>query len=792
MKKLTAAFKQLVQAIRQKWISQTRILLTVLLIVATLFHELVLEKFDNWITQPILSTIKSGQFSDWFWSVFLMSTILSIINIRSRRFFYSRYWFPAGILFLITFMYFRWTGDRYTFASFKHWQHIKYADVFAFVVAIFAFSYFPKQKSKPLETNDAELKQIQVMMQSYLSMDTNYALLLNGRRGTGKTHFVKNKLLTQISRTKLDLIANENYIPVYISLFGLKSVDEIYAQLSLGLRPYLSRADVPSDSYLAKLILRGMLNITRVGNLDDYLKDLKVSQKNSINIGSFVIIFDDIDRISKDLPISELIGFINTMVEHENNKVIIVADEDAITDQDLYKEVREKTIGSVVEYPDNFETAYDEIIQVKYQITATDFHKHLETAKPAICSAFKIAGCVSLRTLIYFLNHYKKIFESLDTQQEKEWRDQEIQRRKIALSLKFTCAAIIEFKNGRISYHTKNGLDDLARINKNLQNDFTKQMYRNNTKKSAEPELETLPIEEMGFCEQFVTKFFDTWEYRFLKSIYDFVTGGNELDIKLLQSELSFIDDEVFNPTPAEQVYNQLSVPYVFDLSNEEYNTFSKQMFEYAENGEYPLKRYLNIFATLLRYPEIAEYRSEVLVKSLVNAIKRNQLKYSYDSTLDFTLRVESEEFRHPDWQTLKDAIREVNNATEALKEERRTENLYGLFLSDPEGFYKRCESDFSDRQVFHSWDFPTFYQDFLRLKSSAIPSFTWFLRARYKYAGNADWIEKPFLEALLNALSFDDGEELNLRKIVINELIETISGIHKNYTRIGLEQKKP
>ncbi|WP_316753705.1 P-loop NTPase fold protein [Pedobacter gandavensis] len=790
MTKLTSTINILHQKIRSRRIADTSILLFIFLAAGILFNQFFIKKFDTWVTFPLLSTIKSSLFIDCFWVVFFIAIIVSIINFQTRRFLYSRYWFPAGLFFVVTYLYFRFVSDHYNLVGFELLQGLKYADIFTVLTFLVTIICYSNSKKKVRATTSSELKQVQRMIHSYLDIETNYALLLNGKRGTGKTHFVKDRLLDQISNTRLEGSTKKYYIPIYISLYGLTSIEEIYLQMSMTLTPHLKSETLPNDPYLSKILLRGMLNITSAGNIDDFLKDFQKARKNNISFGDFVIIFDDLDRISKDLTISELIGFINSMVEHENNKVIIVADEDEVLDQPLYKEVREKTIGSIVEYPESFETTFDEIILSKYSIPAPEFHEHLKLVKDTIHNQFQIGKCVSLRTLIYFLNHYKKVYESLDNNPKRETREIDVQQRKMNLTLRFTCAVCIEFKSGLLSYHSKQGIEDMVSINKKLTDDFTIQMWRKTKARLDNEAPNALPLEEMKYSEQFVTKYFRMWEYHFLKSAYDFVTGGNELDQMLLISELQFIDDAIAPLSEAESVYNELSMPQVFDLSNEEYKILSEKMLTLSENGDYPLKKYLDVFAYLERFPAIAEYPSNILAERLTNALKDNQSKFSYDSDLDFTLREVNRFPENSDWKLLKDTLREVNNATEALNEERRAENLYDLFLLDPDEFYDRCRKEFYDRPVFHTWDFPTFYNDFLNLKPSAIPSFTWFMRTRYKHAGNEDWIEKHFIEDLINKLSTSE-EEVNFKQILIEELRETLHGILTSYIQISFAESR-
>ncbi|MFX4959688.1 hypothetical protein ABTC43_19895, partial [Acinetobacter baumannii] len=70
-----------------------------------------------------------------------------------------------------------------------------------------------------------------------------------------------------------------------------------------------------------------------------------------IKFEELVICFDDLERISPNLKIEELIGFINSLVESENVKVLIIANQGkgALTDE-KFKEFQEKVIGNTIEF----------------------------------------------------------------------------------------------------------------------------------------------------------------------------------------------------------------------------------------------------------------------------------------------------------------------------------------------------------------------------------------------------------------------------------------------------------
>src|SRR5690606_21770687 len=54
-------------------------------------------------------------------------------------------------------------------------------------------------------------------------------------------------------------------------------------------------------------------------------------------------IFDDLERC--EMPINAVMGYINGFVEHDDRKVIIIANEDEIKGASGYRRIREKLIG---------------------------------------------------------------------------------------------------------------------------------------------------------------------------------------------------------------------------------------------------------------------------------------------------------------------------------------------------------------------------------------------------------------------------------------------------------------
>ena len=176
----------------------------------------------------------------------------------------------------------------------------------------------------------------------YLKIETNYAVIINGDYGTGKTHFFKNDLSNEIRNISTTKDEKKKFTPIHISLFGLKSIEEIQTEIFVELYPILKNKKTKLAASIGKTIVRGI-----IGNLDDYIADLGSAKGNFINYDQLVLCFDDLDRKSDDLNIKDVLGFINSIVENQGAKVLIIANEtQLLKDKNYTTELKEKVIRS--------------------------------------------------------------------------------------------------------------------------------------------------------------------------------------------------------------------------------------------------------------------------------------------------------------------------------------------------------------------------------------------------------------------------------------------------------------
>ena len=187
----------------------------------------------------------------------------------------------------------------------------------------------------------------------------NYAVMIDGAWGTGKSYFVTKKLLDQLIKEEQkrseesdkdtrkkwfekfgkDTGKKSKYKPrkfVYVSLFGIKDTEEISRLIFAELCKSLVKDDRHDKSKVFSWVAAGtkiFADIMKNNGVD--LSNAAASITNESLLTNCVLIFDDLERICCD--INEVLGYLNNLVEQEGLKVLIIANEKEICNRSRLK-----------------------------------------------------------------------------------------------------------------------------------------------------------------------------------------------------------------------------------------------------------------------------------------------------------------------------------------------------------------------------------------------------------------------------------------------------------------------
>lgn len=199
-------------------------------------------------------------------------------------------------------------------------------------------------------------KRIAEFLNKYVELpDPRYAVMLTGTWGCGKTFFIKSwkeQLEKKIDSDKTSTLTK----PVYVSLFGLSSIQEINDAITKEVYPILKSRIYKLGKFALKAVSSVTLqcDITKVGENDltekasmklDLVSLFKSGVSENGKPENRIIIFDDFERCK--VSCVDLLGYINLFVEHSNVRVIILCHEEEIKreEKEDYAKFKEKLIG---------------------------------------------------------------------------------------------------------------------------------------------------------------------------------------------------------------------------------------------------------------------------------------------------------------------------------------------------------------------------------------------------------------------------------------------------------------
>lgn len=314
-------------------------------------------------------------------------------------------------------------------------------------------------------------EQIKQAVQNYIKNDNaQYALLINGAWGSGKTFLYEKYLMDTIS--SLEVGKNKRKTNIYISLYGMSSIEELSKQL---LSSYLFYTKANGNEVVKKgaKAVAGILGAASRAlsfSIGAVSADLEVLNeiKGAIEAKDLVICFDDLERCS--ISISEVFGYINNLVEHCNCKVIILADENNIgktyaninleqkyqtiltggrkvvrnnpADEDrrtsvetdeltikelkqlnealysenyIYRDIKEKVIGKICNYTPEIEESLKELIlgneKYKGYLEESRYRRFLVDHIDKIVEAFKETDNKNLRVAVMWMDLFEDIYK---------------------------------------------------------------------------------------------------------------------------------------------------------------------------------------------------------------------------------------------------------------------------------------------------------------------------------------------------------------------------------------------
>ncbi len=258
-------------------------------------------------------------------------------------------------------------------------------------------------------------------IQNYITANENSgALLITGKWGCGKTYLLKSIIKT--------INDGDKYLLSLVSLFGVDSIDSMHKTIKESVffargfennsetiknnfKKFKDRAKPLLDAWEeSSKVIKGINTALNI-NWQDFFTiqdEIECMHEKQRIRKKLVLIFDDFERSKVDRI--ELMGAINDYCENKNIKVILVADEEHINNEEgEYKEFKEKLISRTVRIMPEYENIIRSIV-TSYNETETGYCNFLKRNMELILQVFSESKTENLRSLKSFFLDFERVF----------------------------------------------------------------------------------------------------------------------------------------------------------------------------------------------------------------------------------------------------------------------------------------------------------------------------------------------------------------------------------------------
>lgn len=582
---------------------------------------------------------------------------------------------------------------------------------------------------------------------------TDYAVMINGEWGSGKTHFWNNKL-----RQRIEAIRNKDgqlYKTIYISLYGINSLEEISKKIFLETNPLMSKAlkkftDSTDGNYLPEYVKTGV----DIANLYGVIQPTTTQQDFSkvFSTSDKVLCFDDLERANIDIV--DILGYINNFVEHDGIKTILICNEKELaikfknnniemktlvatmllseqgelvkateeTDKPIatilddkiksifdrtnaYERIKEKLIGECFEYTPEYSYILNGML-VRYEYNP-ELSKFLKKEIATIINVFNKTNTKNLRVLKHALNDFEKIY-NMTTYQYPD-----ASRELMKTLLMFTIAIAFEIKVGG------NVKQSFSNINSNEE--YKSILYTSNL----------VNDETSYYIKEFDTRYFLNYksDYRFFKFIEIYVRTR-------IFNEKVFHDnmEEAMSKkeTVKEAEYIKLLNGTYWKLSDLDFSILVDQVLFDVKEGKVSTRDFLKLFSVYKHLCEIG------VVRYYVDEIKdRFLLGYKMALTYDLNNKIDTPDMDTTDIkdEKLKEFATECNSIKLKIYDQvlrDRVAELFNALVNNIDEFYRAVINEFANIPIFEKYEMTVLYDKLKVLSNYDMYNFISVVSTRY------------------------------------------------------------
>ncbi|MEN0653924.1 MULTISPECIES: P-loop NTPase fold protein [Hyphobacterium] len=266
-----------------------------------------------------------------------------------------------------------------------------------------------------------------------LDGDPEFAVLLEGPWGSGKSHFVETYFRDRFAEARKTDAESKDPL-IHVSLFGIRELSDITTQMFEKAHPVLGGKAVKLINSVGSK-LGGLVGLSL-----DPKENAALLESMTLNLKDRILVFDDLER--SPLPLVEVMGFINRFVEHYKLKVIVVASEDDITEgqKNEYKGRKEKLVGKTIKVGSDPGEVLDAFTS---RLKIPEVLKAVAVNRDRLLTTFAASGRPNFRSLRAVLLDYERIVTLVDPRlSESEDAMGQLLLHMVALGVEFRSNAL--------------------------------------------------------------------------------------------------------------------------------------------------------------------------------------------------------------------------------------------------------------------------------------------------------------------------------------------------------------
>ena len=628
---------------------------------------------------------------------------------------------------------------------------------------------------------------------------TDYAIMINGEWGSGKTYFWNNQIKKKIDTMKLN---GKNFTTIYMSLYGISNLEEISKKIFMetsqlmdrDLKKFMSTHGQVTIPEYAKtgIDMANFFGAKSTGNKFNYADFFSTDDK--------VLCFDDLERANVD--VIDILGYINNFVEHDHIKTIIICNEKELStkikssnlemktfiatylldkqgelnknENDMpmvekiqekiehvfdkandYERIKEKLVGETFEYAPQFDYIINGIL-MRYE-SNKELMKFLRENTILIMNTFKKSGTRNLRILKHSLKDFSKIYEMVNRFYPNT------NNVVMQTMLIFTIAMSFEIKAGKI---TKEKF-------RNIQN--------NEEYKSILVSSRVLMDNRQFYIKEFDSNYYYNFkaEYRFFKFI-EYYIRTRIFDMKIFKAVM----EEVEKTSNAKEIpaYKQILTQEYWKIQDDQFFHIVNEALEDVKKGEMELIDMVKLFAYYIHFikKDLINYDLKNLKSMFINGMNLASLHSRYCDNLEEELsKIAIKEFFTTD---MEDILNHFKGLNEQLLEKNYKEKAEETFKNIPmkmESFYEKFDKECMDIPILAYYD-P--YQVFQRISCASNEDIMIIkdrLVKRYELHPKELEVELRNLKVLKQIVEdYLKGKGITIKIVVLQEFLNALVGI--------------